>query len=211
MPTFRSLLSRLSSAMRVRLLLTQESGIAAVEFAVILPIMVVLWIGGVEVTGALSVDRRLNNLASSIGDLVARSKSLTHAEVNAIFDIAAGAMYPYCGAPHTTAACVTAGLKLRITEISIDDDGVAKVYWSRAKGTGMTAHATNALMDSYVPETLRVDNTHIVMAEVEYGYTPTVGYVITDTVDLEDRMFFVPRLASKVKLCASSDPTTCTT
>ena len=67
---------------------------AAVEFSLILPIMVVLWIGGVEVTSALSVDRRLNNLASSIGDLVARSKDITHDEVDAIFDIGAAAHLP---------------------------------------------------------------------------------------------------------------------
>ena len=62
---------------RARRLLRNERGIAAVEFALILPIMLVLWLGGVEVTGALSVDRRLNNLASSIGDLVARDKEIT--------------------------------------------------------------------------------------------------------------------------------------
>jgi Flp pilus assembly protein TadG len=210
MRTIRSLLARLITASGARLLLSQESGIAAVEFAMILPIMVVLWIGGVEVTGALSVDRRLNNLASSIGDLVARDKELTHADVDKIFDIATGAMYPYCREPHTMAACLSAGLKLRVTEISIDDDGAAKVYWSRAKGTGLTAHPTNGPMNAYVPETLRVDNTHIVMAEVFYTYSPAVGYVITGDLELEDRMFFVPRLAAKVKLCVTDDRSTCT-
>ena len=90
------LLGRLFQALRRSRFLAQESGIAAVEFSLILPILVVLWIGGVEVTSALSVDRRLNNLASSIGDLVARSKDITHAEVDAIFDLAPGALFPYC-------------------------------------------------------------------------------------------------------------------
>jgi Flp pilus assembly protein TadG len=199
MRNIASAFARFSATTRIGRLLTQESGIAAVEFAVILPIMIVLWIGGVEVTGALSVDRRLNNLASAIGDLAARKKELTYADVSDIFDIAEGAMYPYSAT----------GMKLRLTEISIDDDGVAKVYWSRAEGSGITAHPTNALMDSYVPATLRVDNTHIVMAEVFYTYSPTVGYVITGDLELEDRMFFVPRLAAKVKLCTSPN-TGCT-
>jgi Flp pilus assembly protein TadG len=181
-------------------LLAEESGIAAVEFALILPIMVVLWFGGVEVTGALSVDRRLNNLASSIGDLVARSKSLTHADVDAIFDIAPGAMFPYS----------TTGLSMRITEITIDGDGVAKVYWSRAEGS-QTAYAVNSPMTDVVPAALRVADTHIVMAETYSTYTPAVGYLITGDVDLEDRMFYVPRLAAKVKLCTTTDPATCTT
>ena len=59
---------QLAKSARLARLLSHEGGIAAVEFSLILPILVVLWIGGVEVTGALSVDRRLNNLAASIGD-----------------------------------------------------------------------------------------------------------------------------------------------
>ena len=46
------------------------------------------------------------------------------------------------------------------------------------------------------------------MAEVYYTYTPAVGYVITGDVDLDDRMFFVPRLVTKVQLCATANPTT---
>jgi Flp pilus assembly protein TadG len=67
---------------------------AAVEFSLILPILVMLWIGGVELTQGLSVDRRINNLASSIGDLAARSKTLTYSDVDKIFDIGPGAMFP---------------------------------------------------------------------------------------------------------------------
>ena len=73
---FRRLAARAASLAR------QDSGLAAVEFALILPILVVLWFGGVELTQALSVDRRLNNLASAIGDLVARSKIVTYADID---------------------------------------------------------------------------------------------------------------------------------
>ena len=45
-------------AKRAASLARQDSGLAAVEFALILPILVMLWFGGVELTQALSVDRR---------------------------------------------------------------------------------------------------------------------------------------------------------
>ena len=188
------LFSRRSGAgARLKRLLSQESGIAAVEFALILPIMVVLWIGGVEVTGALSVDRRLNNLASSIGDLVARSKKVEYHEVDEIFDIAPGALYPYA----------TTGIGMRITAVKMDDDGVAKVAWSRGEGS-LTALSENLAMNSQVPETLRIPNTQIILSEVTYTYTPAVGYVITGSIALNDKMFFVPRLVSAVQLCDNS-------
>lgn len=186
---------------RVADLLTQESGIAAVEFSLILPILIVLWIGGVEVTGALSVDRRLNNLSSAIGDLVARSKTITYAQIDDIFDLAPGAMYPY----------EDAGMSMRVTAIDIDEDGVSTVAWSRGEGTASPALAKDTPMDDYVPETLRVPESQIIMSEVYYTYRPAVGYVMTGDVDLEDKMFFVPRLVRKVKICPTAETTSCVT
>ena len=173
-----------------RRILADERGIAAVEFSLILPILVVLWIGGVEVTGALSVDRRLNSLTSSIGDLVARDKKLTFSEVDQIFDIAPGAMFPYSGT----------GLSMRVTAVKIDEAKNAKVAWSRAEGTE-TPYAADYGVNSLIAENLRVPNTQIIMSEVYYTYRPAVGYVITGDLKLEDRMFFVPRLVAAVELC----------
>jgi Flp pilus assembly protein TadG len=170
----------------------QESGLAAVEFALILPILVMLWIGGVEVTQALSVDRRLNNLASAIGDLVARSKIVTYSDVDAIFDIAPGALFPFS----------VTGLQMRITAVNMDSSGDAKVAWSRAEG--ITTYPDNQAMNSVVPALLRVPDTQIIVAEVYHTYRPAVGYVITGSVVLDDRMFFVPRLVTKVQLCDDS-------
>lgn len=171
----------------------QDKGMAAVEFSLILPILVMLWIGGVEVTQALSVDRRLNNLASSIGDLVARSKTVTYADIDTIFDVAPGAMFPYS----------TTGLQMRVTAVKVDSAGTATVAWSRAEGT--SAYSANQAMNGLVPATLRVPDTEIIMSEVYTTYTPTVGYVISGTLNLDDRLFFVPRLSDTVKLCDNSN------
>ena len=175
-----------------------DAGMAAVEFSLILPILVLLWIGGVEVTQALSVDRRLNNLASSIGDLVARSKIITYSDVDKIFDLGPGAMYPFC---KTEAVCNTKGLKMRVTAVKMDDANPANgtVAWSRAQG--ITVYSDNQSMNSIVPVTLRVANTQVIMAEVYMPYTPAIGKVIVGTKNLSDRMFFVPRLVTKVQLC----------
>jgi Flp pilus assembly protein TadG len=180
-------------------ILNEDSGLAAVEFALILPILVLLWIGGVEVTSALSVDRRLNNFASAVGDLVARSKTITYASIDDIFDLAPGAMYPYADT----------GMSMRITAIDIDDDGVSKVAWSRAQGTAAPAFAKDLPMNAVVPATLRVPDSQLIMSEVYYTYRPAVGYVVTGEVDLEDKMFFVPRLVKRVKVCPTADPTSC--
>lgn len=189
-------LSSLRPFSRLRRHLAQDSGLAAVEFSLILPILVMLWFGGVEMTQGLSLDRRLNNLASAIGDLVARSKIVTYADVDSIFDIAPGAMYPYCT---TKAQCNSRGLDMRVTAFNVDGSKNAKVAWSRAQGT--TAYTENATMNTLIPATLRVAGTQVIVAEVAYTYRPAIGYVITGNIPLDDRMYFVPRLVAKVQLC----------
>ncbi len=180
--------ARLLKLLRI---IRQDGGMAAVEFALILPILVMLWIGGVEMTQALSVDRRLNNLASALGDLAARSKQLIYSDVDNMFDIAPGAMFPYS----------STGVRMRITAVNISAGGDATVAWSRAEGTGITSYADGQDMNDYVPATLRVADSQVIMSEVYGTYTPAVGYVITGNVNLDDRMYFVPRLTQYVKLC----------
>jgi Flp pilus assembly protein TadG len=197
-PIMSALISRLSR-LSPRAFMAQESGIAAVEFALILPILLILWIGGVEVTGALSADRRINNLASSIGDLVAQSEDpVTQSAIDDIFSIAESAMFPYD--PREAA--------MRVTAVYIDKNRVPRVSWSRAKGS-QAAYGAGTTMN-VVPASLRQPDTQVLMSEVYFKYRPAVGYVVTGNLDLQDRMFFVPRRAPKLRLCDKpAPPNTC--
>jgi hypothetical protein len=113
-------------------------------------------------------------------------------------------MYPYC---KTKADCLADGLAQRLTAVDIDDSGNAKVAWTRMEGTlpsGVVAYQIGDSMNSVVPANLRPSGTggsQVIMAETYYTYTPAVGYVISGDLDLDDRMFFVPRLTQYVKLC----------
>jgi Flp pilus assembly protein TadG len=177
---------------RRRLRAHAESGMAAVEFSLILPIMVVLWIGGVEVTQGLSIDRRLNSLAAGVGDLIARTKTLNYSQVAAIFNLAPGAMFPYPGT----------NVQIRVTAVNVSSGGTATVGWSCGRNT--TPYSKGAGMNTFVPSALRVASSQVIMTEVVTTYTPTVGYVITGTRTLDDRLFFVPRLVASITLTSDS-------
>ncbi len=166
---------------------------AAVEFALILPMLIVLWIGGVEVTQALTMDRKVNNLASTVGDLVARWKSLTYSDVDSIFDIAGGVLYPYAAG----------SADMVLTAVNVDDKGNATVAWSRAKGK-RAAYSQGANMNAAIDAKLRTPSSQVIMTEAYYPYRPAVGHVITGPIQLDSKLFFVPRLSSKVQLCTNS-------
>src|SRR5262249_49474927 len=84
---------------------------------------------------------------------------------------------------------------------------VAKIGWSSA-----TANTTARAKDSTVtlPDSLKVANTSVIWAEVTYGYTPTIGYVITGSIDLNDQIYMRPRLQDKIcregVVCAGRRP-----
>lgn len=190
--------ARITPSSLPRRFVAAETGVAAVEFAFIAPILILLWLGGVEVTQALSLDRRLSALVGSVGDLVSRSKMVTEADVASILEVTPGVVYPFDGG----AADVV------LTAVDIDTDGNAKVAWSRSMGS-RAAHPTGANMSEAVTDDLRRPGSQLIMAEAYYAYRPAVGYVITGSLTLEKRLLFVPRVSPRVKLCTDATETDC--
>ncbi len=60
---------------RIRGFSRDTRGVAAVEFALILPLLLLLYIGSVEATLLYTTDRGVATIASTVADLVARSKT----------------------------------------------------------------------------------------------------------------------------------------
>jgi hypothetical protein len=76
--------------------------------------------------------------------------------------------------------------------IGIDSTGKAKVDWSATKGG--SARATGSVIT--IPSALAVPSTQLIFAEVSYPYTPTVGYAISGTLTLADKMYMSPRISA---------------
>jgi len=162
-------------------------GVSAVEFALILPVMLTIYLGGNELSHALTIARKVTHVTSSLGDLVTQAKWLSASDVDKIFDAAKAIMTPYA----TTADL----FKVKISGVRIDASGKAWVDWSRAlQDTPLTKDAPfNGL-----PAGVLVPNTHIVAAEVHYLYKPMLGYQMTGTFDLKDQFYLRPRLNEEV-------------
>lgn len=170
---------------RLRLALRDERGVSAVEFAMLLPLMVLLYLGGVEVSQAVAVDRKATLVARSVGDLVAQASTVTTNDISNILDAASAVVAPYDASK----------LKIVVSSIKIDSNGIAKVDWSETRnGTKRTVGSTVTL-----PAALNVANSSLIWAEVQYAYTPAIGYVITGTMNLKDQIYMRPRTANAVQ------------
>ncbi len=168
----------------------EDGGLAAVEFALIVPIMVTAYLGSVDLTQAIMVDRKVSIVTSSIGDLVAQSEKMNSGDINNIFDIARALMSPYDTS--TVAMRVTS---LEITANQQGEERRAKVIWS--EGQNKSPHPVN--MEILVPESIAKNATSVILTEGSYTFTPLFGQIFTSSLTLEDEYYHIPRKSDEVE------------
>ena len=181
-------ISGMFSSLRMKLarFAGDKRGVSAVEFAIILPFMAILYLGGTALTQAIIVKRKVVLVAHTVGDLVARDNSMTDAEVTAVFDAAKAVFAPYAW---------NGLLKIKLSSVNINAAGTATVGWGEALQD--TARANNSSVT--LPVGLNTPNTSIIWAEVTYDFTPPIGGAFTGgTMTLTDQLYIRPRLVTCV-------------
>jgi Flp pilus assembly protein TadG len=191
-------MERLSSiGLRVRScaarLMADCRGIAATEFAIIVPMMLVMFFGTLEFSSAVAVDRKVTLMARTLSDLTSQSLAVTDADLTNFFAAAGGIMTPYPATPTMST----------ISELYVDPaTKVARVQWSQ----GSAPHAARDVIA--IPPELQVGGTYLIYSEVTYLYVPTVGYVLAAAgKDLKDFSYTRPRQST----CVMYKTTVCTT
>jgi Flp pilus assembly protein TadG len=177
-PQSAGLLRRLSVFRR------SERGLAAVEFAAILPFMLVAYLGSFEVGNGVAIDRKVAITARSVADLASRYTNINNAAMSDILNGSASVIAPFSGN----------NLTVTVSQVAVDAKGNATISWSDSLNG--TAHAVGQPVT--LPGTLNAPNSYLIWGEVKYAYTPTLGYVLTGTWNLSNQMFMAPRDSSSV-------------
>jgi Flp pilus assembly protein TadG len=161
-------------------LLKNTSGLAAVEFAMILPIMLVLFFGTVEMSSGVAVYRKVTLMAHTLSDLTSQSQEVqSTTDLPNFFAASTGVMAPYSAAP----------ISQTITEIWVNPSGQARVQWSYG-----SAQLTPGTPFPNLPSNLAVPNSYVIFSQVGYLYQPAVGYVMPIAgVSLSDFAYTRPR------------------
>jgi Flp pilus assembly protein TadG len=173
-------------------LLRDPSAIAATEFAVIVPVMLVMFFGTVEFSSGLAVDRKVTLVARTLSDLTSQSAAaVDDTYLKNVFTASIATLAPYSATP----------TQAQLSEIYVDSNQVAKIQWSKAAtiASGATqatlgASSRNAGDTITLPPQLLTKQTYLIFSEVSYLYTPTVGYVMGSSgVTLSDTSYTRPR------------------
>ena len=160
-----------------------ERGLAGVEFALVAPLMILLYYGMVELTLGMMAERRASHAASVVADLVSQTSSTSSTEMTDIFNVGVAILSPFPAAP----------LKMRISSIK-NVSNVNTVVWSRGYGQGGRTAGSSASL----PASLLASGESIIMAEVTYTYDSPIRQVIPNAKVFSDTFYLRPRKSSEV-------------
>jgi Flp pilus assembly protein TadG len=142
---------------KLRRLAADRRGVGAVEFALIAPLLLGLYITSFEITIGLSVTKRVTRSASTIADLVTRETNVDRTSLGTMKDVTNSLFAPY--APNA--------LTIRVTGVSIDASGNPTVAWSWDQSNGKP-YAVGSSVD--VPVDMRAPSSFLVRSEVSVNH-----------------------------------------
>lgn len=162
-------------------------GVSAVEFALVLPLMLTLFLATAETTQGLQADRKVSLAARALSDLSSQATTIADTDMSNILDATADVLAPFS----------VSNAQIVVTGIQIDITGIARAVWSDARNA--TRYSCGQVMT--IPSQLMpaIGTTgFFVLAEVKYSYTPAVAYLMSGSVLLSDRLYTRPRIGDTV-------------
>lgn len=169
---------------RSRQFLRNRRGLAAVEFALIAPVMIVMFCGTVELSNAVDCNARVSQVSSTVADLVAQSTTVSTAGTTNIFAAANAILFPN-SITHA---------KIVVSSLVDDGNGHVSVAWSDALNTSpRTAPPAN------IPDGLIATGGSVIYAEVVYTYNSVAGDLFGASFNLKSDFYAKPRRSVTVK------------
>ena len=169
-----------------------RDGVSAVEFAIVLPFMLTLYLGSVELGEGLSIKFKTSLAARTVTDLASQYISIDGAHMQEILGASSKVLSPY----------PTGSMVVTLTELKVNSNGKGVVQWSCSLNG--TPYTTSPAQKLTMPANLQTNGITVLFGEVTYPYTPTLGYAITGTFNIYQNMYFYPRLASTISISSCS-------
>jgi Flp pilus assembly protein TadG len=166
----------------------EQRGASALEFALLAPLMLGLYIGCVEISDGVAADRKVTLTAGTLANLTSQVTTLVTADMDNIFAASTAIMNPYTNTVSAKVSC-----------LKIDAGGTVTVQWGTAT-TGTTPHSTGEAIT--IPDNLKAPGvvSYLILAEVGYQYVPVTGFspgfshIAATGITLSDKMYMSPRI-----------------
>lgn len=164
--------------------LAATEGIAAVEFALLLPLLLLVLFGTIELGTAIVIKSKLRTAASTVTEIANQYTTIQDSDMAGMLGAAAAIITPYS----------ISSTSVVISEITINNHGDATVTWSDAlNGTARTTGSSIT-----VPSGIAIANTVLLLGEVRYLYSPAFGYAMTGAMTMSETLYAMPRSGASI-------------
>jgi Flp pilus assembly protein TadG len=161
-------------------------GVAAVEFAFIAPLAILLLYGEFVIETAMAINRKVVITGHSAADLIAQNAAVTSAQVSDILNASAQIAAPY---PNSNMTIVVA-------ELTTDAKNKTTVTWSQALNASALPTGSNFTL----PNGVGTANTSLIYSTTTYSYIPTVGANLFASIPISYTYYINPRVSNSIPL-----------
>ncbi|MCX7360004.1 MAG: pilus assembly protein [Alphaproteobacteria bacterium] len=164
----------------------ENKGVAALEFAIIAPLLMVpLLLGSVDLIDVMGANKRAQNAAASLADVAARDTEISNSELTGLWRGLDVLMYPNA----------SGAMEIRISSVSIVNASTARVIWSEGHG-GMSARTVNSTVS--LDSRMMVVGSSIIMVESVYKYDAPLGFLFQNQVRMTHNAYRRSRLVDPI-------------
>lgn len=176
----------IAALQRWRAAVQDARGVALIEFALVLPILLVLYLGSVQLQDGIACNRKVTIATRAAADLIAQNASGTTTSKQIDDSLAAAAQVL---APYRSDRAV-----IRLTQITVDHEFRFHIDWSRARNGAPDTVA--ALSD--LPNEMRIPGLTVLFARVTYDYRPPSNFGFIKPILLRDHLVMLPRNSTSI-------------
>jgi Flp pilus assembly protein TadG len=175
------------SAFRLRGLADDRRGVAAVEFALVVPVVIVVYLAGFEVMEAATVYRKVTDTTVQIANVTAQYTTMGASDVANVLNASSQIMTPY----------PTSNLTTVLSEVTTDNSGAGQLTWTCSLTAGTVACNTTPGSVT-MPSGFQTPNTSYILAKTTYSYQPVIGGAFIKPISMTNQIFMLPRSSASI-------------
>lgn len=165
-----------------------EEGVAAIEFAIIAPLMITMYFGLAEIASAISVDRRISHGANVAADLVTQNAQMTTDDIEEALAAAVRVM----GVNNVSDVTIDIRSYVIDTNGAPQSEGVVQFN----SGAATLKNLNVATLDTKILN----ENSGVVVTRVAYTYSPLKLRFFDTDITLNETFMLKPRRSNSVIL-----------
>jgi Flp pilus assembly protein TadG len=172
-----------------RRFISSTRGVAAIEFAMIMPVLMVIFFATYDGGRAIAVYMKVRSATYTLGAITNQYTTIQSTDMAAIVGATSVVLTPYSSPP----------VVVVISQIEISTGGKATVSWSYAlNGTVLTQGSTVTVPTGLVAagNTCGKYPCYLIFGQVSYTYTPLFGFFGNGGITLADSLYVAPRISA---------------